>query len=294
MQLPDFAFLPTHPSPALDFHAYQTRDQYSMRYPVQGRADNEGAPSGFNEFLARLSSKKGPQSENGQTVFDMCLESLASQEGISAIDYQIQSREKLVALAIAFGLFSRQVGDGNLRFSTVNKAALYIAAELGRSSQWKRALVAWDESNKGIEVSFYDKEKETTRLLRLDTNTGEGQIIRKFQVHMVWKNDAQKKSIELPNLRVTYPGLVREVRARGSKNPGSIKKFGGLFWELVGGMMPTIPEVVDIETQVGLMYVMLMDVQLLSLQSGGEGSFNGLTWDPFTRCMLWLALASSH
>lgn len=348
-----------------------------MRYPAQGWADNEGAPSGFNEFLARLYlpySNKGPQSENGQTGFDMCLESLASQEGISAIKYQTQSKRKLAALTIAYDLFNRRIDDKNTA-RILAKATSYWSTAMDRNSRpWERPKVAGSQSENGqtvfdmcfesvasqggisaINYQIQSKRKKVTvisqfgllnrriddentlsrmlakatsylstarirssrpwerpkvaavsikiknlvisisergkmKVLKMDADTVE-QEFRKSPEYV--RSTLDKKAFhEFCVFAVTYLGLTRDVRAWESKNPGAIKQFGEVFWKQVGAMMPKIPEVDNFDTQVGLMCVMLFDVQFLYLQSMGEGPFDELIKDPVFRCFLWSVLAS--
>lgn len=88
-----------------------------------------------------------------------------------------------------------------------------------------------------------------------------------------------------------YRDLVDEAKALELQNPGSVRQFGKIFWRSLSIMILSVPEVDDFDTQVGLMYFVLMDVQVLCLQEMSEDRSTLLRQSPLVRCVFWYILA---
>ena len=77
----------------------------------------------------------------------------------------------------------------------------------------------------------------------------------------------------------------------GVAEPGSVRQFGKMFWQRVRKMMLSVPEADNFDTQVGLMYFVLMDVQFLCLQGVSEGWSHLLSQESLISCDGYLILA---
>ncbi len=265
LQIPEFSFLTTHPFPALPFHAYQEGYQSVMRAPTQSHAIKEDASAALNKYLDCLGLPPGQERKN---IGDRCLNNIFSQEGVSDIFNHpgCGSGRKFCALVVAFGLLTRQVGNRLTPIPALVKASIYCMAT-GDQKRWMLAL-----------VSFYVLREMDDQLLVTD---------KRLWVLKGGRNHQFRCFLTL------YRRLTDEATAWDLQNPGSVRRFGKKFWQHVGCMMLSVPEADDFDTQVGLMYFVLMVVQVLCLQEMSEHRSHLLSQAPLVRCLLWLTFAKN-